>query len=341
MARQSTNPTKPAAKKAAETPKEGTVSNTEAAPVADESPAEVNTTDTAGVTDTATVEATPAADTAAPAEKPAEAALDISAFTKALDVALSEMDPTTGTLAPGQIAPVVKAYADLDGTKAKAAARQVLEVGIKEGLDKSEIPKARALNTVRGEVAKGKATASKKEAEPVDPTQAFVETVTSLRLAYSHVISNVPEGVAANWEDQANELATTAAADVSTLVAWNGEGDQPDVSSVAKRALRLAKGGTVKAGKSTGGGGTRAPFTGTRRNVAKHIQSAFADKPVGAVMTIAEVVSHKSEEYGDDHPSPGAVSARVFDKDGNPTSIEGFEGVAAAGDKPKSVRKTA
>lgn len=341
MARQSTNPTKPAAKKAAGSPKEGPVSNTEAAPVADASPAEVNTTDTAAVTDTATVEATPATDAAAPAEKPAEAVLDISSFNTALDTALAEMDSTTGTLAPGQIAPVVKAYADLDGTKAKAAARQVLETGIKEGLDKNEIPKARALNSIRAELSKGKASSPKKDAEPVDPTQAFVETVTALRLAYSHVITNVPEGVAENWEAQSNELAGTAAADVTTLVAWNGEGEAPEVSPVAKRALGLAKGRTVKAGKSAGGG-TRAPFTGTRRNVAKHIESAFADKPVGAVMTIAEVVSHKSEEYGDDHPSPGAVSARLFDtKTGEATSIDGFEGVLAAGDKPKSVRKTA
>jgi hypothetical protein len=55
--------------------------------------------------------------------------------------------------------------------------------------------------------------------------------------------------------------------------------------------------------------------TPVRRQVSRHIISAFADLPIGTKLTIAQIVAHTSEEYGNNHPSPGAVMAWLFRTD--------------------------
>jgi hypothetical protein len=315
MARQ---PTKTAAaKKAAATPpKEDTVTTTATAPA-----------------DEATAQNTPVQDnTAAP--QTAEV-VDTKAFDDALASALAEMDQSTGTLAEAQLAPVVKAYQELDGSKAKAKVRAGIEQGVKEALDPASgnIPHARALNTIRQEITKAKGGGKKSEATPSDPTEAFVQQVVALQLAYGQVTQNVPDGVAEDWQVKANALAEKTVGEVDTLSKYTGEGEEPEVSPLARRALKLAT-GKVKSGST----GTRTPFTGTRRDIGKHILEAFADKASGDFLTVAQIVSHKSSEYGNEAPSPGAVSARLFPRSGKCT-LEGIEPVDKTDSQPKGARK--
>jgi hypothetical protein len=298
----------------------------------------VTVTDTAAPADQAPVQDTPqdsnSQDTTTPAQS-TPAVVDTSSFDAALATALDEMDKSTGTLAEGQIAPVIKAYQELDGAKAKAAVRASIERGVQEALspESGDIPKARALNTIRGAITSAKGGGGKAAATPQDPTEAFVEQVVAIQLAYSHVTQNVPEGVADDWNDRATKLASETVGDVDKLAKYNGEGEAPEVSALAKRALKLAT-GKVK----SGGGGTRAPFTGTRRDIGKHIIEAFADKNSGDFLTVAQIVSHHSSEYGTESPSPGAVSARLFPKSGKCT-LEGVVPVDAQDGQPKGARK--
>lgn len=283
--------------------------------------------------------------TAAPVEAAAttetetkvESPIDLTAFESALDAALAESDASTGTIPEGALHGVIKAYQELDGAKAKSAARRKLEAGVKAGLEPNgDVVRARALHQVSNSITTAKG-AAKSEKAPVDPTEAFVQQAVALQLAYSHVTQNVPEGVSEDWKDRASKLAGETVEDLDKLAKYSGEGEAPAVSDLAKRALKLAQ------GKATGGkksSGPRAPFTGTRHDISKHIAEAFAGEEVGKVLTVAQIVGFKSTEYGDDQPSPGAVSARLFPKSGKCT-LEGIEAVEASGDQPKGARKSA
>lgn len=84
---------------------------------------------------------------------------------------------------------------------------------------------------------------------------------------------------------------------------------------------------------------------GRRRDISKHIQSAFADLPVGSFLSIAEIVRHRSEEYGDDHPAAGAVAARLFPdrdnpEDGMKCTVPGVMGTRIQGKRGASKIKT-
>jgi hypothetical protein len=319
MARQ---PTKTAAaKKAAASNKEETVTTTATAPADEQAQSTPQNTENTE-----------------PQAAAAPEVIDTTGFDEALKVALAEMDQSTGTLAPAQLEPVIKAYHELDGSKAKAKVRASIEQGVKEALDPEHgnIPNARALNTIRQELTKSRGGGKKADATPSDPTEAFVQQVVGLQLAYGYVTQNVPEGVSDDWQTKANELAQKTVNEVDTLAKYTGEGEKPEVSALAQRALKLAQGKSVKGG---GGGGPKAPFTGTRRDIGKHIQAAFADKASGDFLTIAQIVTHHSEEYGNEAPSPGAVSARLFPRSGKCT-LEGVEPVDAKDGQPKGARKS-
>lgn len=61
-----------------------------------------------------------------------------------------------------------------------------------------------------------------------------------------------------------------------------------------------------------------------RRDIAAHIGSAFFSQPSGAFLTVNEIRNHRSEEYGDEFPSAGAISARLFPATGRCT-VSGVE----------------
>ena len=64
--------------------------------------------------------------------------------------------------------------------------------------------------------------------------------------------------------------------------------------------------------------------TSARRDIGAHIASAFAELPDGTFLTVREIRRHRSDEYGDEFPSAGAISARLFPSSGRCT-VPGVE----------------
>lgn len=168
-----------------------------------------------------------------------------------------------------------------------------------------------------------KAAKAKEPKAPVNRTEVVVDQLASLYLAYTTAKAAVnPEGLDTDWADKVVAKVTEVGPQVEQLVAWRNlpepaEGTEPtpepEVSDVARRAVRLAfQGGKTSAksgGKaSTGGGST---YAGPRRSIHKHISEAFAGHPVGTFLSVAAIRSFESSEYGTDLPSAGAISAAM------------------------------
>lgn len=273
-----------------------------------------------------------------------EVEIDLTEFTNAAKAALDSADKATGAVPQESIDSVNKVYRTLEGQKGKNAARHSLDAQMKDALEGNG-EYAEVEQTARFILARGfmairdglKASGGTTPKAPADPTEAFVQKVTAIRLAYAEVTANVPEGVSEDWAAKADELAASVADDIAKLKGFDPESgeDAPEVNPVAKAALKLAEGKAVR-----GGGGSRKAFDGPRRDVMKHVESAFADKEVGAFLTVTEVAKAQSEEYGDDRPSAGAVSARFFGKDGEVKTVGNLQGVAEPG-QPRGIRKVA
>lgn len=298
---------------------------------------ETTNTEEATVTDTATE--TPVE---APAEAQAEtttteAPVDLAPFKQVVADALAEADTTTGQVPEASVAKVNEAYRAVEGNKGKGEARKYLEEAMLEAVGKLDAVAARSYSDLKANLSA--AGGSKSERTPADPTAAFVQRVASLRLALSIVESDRPEGV----EDEKIEaLVTESQALVDQQKAYladesEDKGDGPELTPVVRAAFKAASGkATGGASRSTGGNSG-----GVRRDIGKHIASAFAEVEVGTFLTIAEIAKHKSAEYeGTDGPSQGAISARLFPT----TTVVGVEPVekgAIDGKNPKGARKVA
>jgi hypothetical protein len=284
-----------------ESPKEDTVSTTtEAAP-------EATSTE-------ASPEATKKAD-----EKP----VDLTAFKAAVLEAVAGADPSTGELAAGVLEPVVKEYRAIEGLKGKNAAKAVLADGMRDAMNKSNIQAARSYLQMQDNMTAGSSGSSAPKA-PADPTEAFVQSEATLRLAQE--LHTPGEGVSEDHEAKVEELVSSSRESAASYKAWlesdaEDKGEEPDVSAVVKNAVKLAAGKSAKAGGRASSGGT---FTGERRDIGKHIAEAFAGVQSGAFLTVAEIRNHRSDEYGDNPPSAGAISARLFPQSGKCT-VEGIE----------------
>lgn len=299
MARRSTTSSKTAPTKPVEAPdevQEDTVSTETVAPEASTAP------------------------TAAPSEV---TPVDLTAFKQAAEKAVAEKDTSTGQVPLAAVEPVLKEYRAIDGIKGKNAAKAWLQDQMKKAMDPEvlDVQTARAFLELTTAMTAG-GSKSTAERTPSDPTEAFVQRVGGLRLALQLASENVPEGVAEDWKDKASTLVNESADAARKLLAFDGEGEAPEVSAFVKAAVKLAQGKAAKVGGRSGG--TRsASYTGERRNIAKHIQAAFEDKKSGDFLTVAQIRAHKSEEYGDDLPSAGAISIRLFPKNGGKCSVEG------------------
>lgn len=306
------------------------------------------TTETPAVEATeAPVEATETEATEAPVEateteaKP-EVVIDLTGFEAAVATALETKDETTGDIAEADLANVVLEYRKLDGQKAKNKARKFTNDGMKEAMEASDIPTARALmklgeNLTAGPVAKaaGGAAATR---EPVNPTEAYIERIAGLRLALNLVQANVPEGIDEDWVEKSKaKVAEGDAAAEAYKAAVEADAEElPETDAWVVAAVKLADGKSAKIG-----GRTRAAsgqgFDGPRRSIKTHVTEAFAEVESGTFLSIAEIRKFKSAEYGDDAPSAGAISAALFPKSGKPAGIEGVE-ASEQGNKKGAVK---
>lgn len=278
------------------------------------------------VTTTTEAPAAPAAEApATEAPKAPEAPIDLTGFQAVANASIAEADVSTGAIPEGELSKVVVVYRGLDGVKAKNKAKAWLNDQMKEAMNGDDIAKARAFLQLHESMTAGSSGGGSKEKVPADPTEAFVQQYATLRLALGLLTPG--EGVAGDWTEKAKELVESSNQSATDYLAWvrneaEDKGDEPEVSPVVRNAVKLATGKSAKAGGRTSSGGST--FSGERRDIAKHIQSAFSDKAAGEFLLIAEIRNHQSEEYGTDLPSAGAISARLFPSSGKCT-IEGVE----------------
>lgn len=281
-----------------------------------EAPAEVTTpTEEAPVSTDTTPEAP--ASTEAKAVEP-----DLTAFKSAVATAIEESDSTTGDVPEAQVAEVTAAYRALEGIKAKNLAKQYVNDEMASAMNDGSLPRARA-HLQLSEKALVAAAGGAKEKVPADPTENFVQRVATLQLGYALATSNVPEGVNADWQDRVTALVGESNGAATELFAYHAstsedKGEEPDASAVVRNAVKLAQGKAAKAGVSRGGG----TFTGERRDIGAHIENAFEALDEGDFLTIAEIRNTRSEEYGDNPPSAGAISARLFPKSGESSMVK-------------------
>jgi len=259
---------------------------------------------------------TPSTEAPAAEAKP-EVPVDISSFTAVVDSILPEADTTTGDLSVEALAKTTEAYRALDGQKNKNAARDSIETAMREALMNDNGPLGKSYVLIRKSLSAG---TTKAPAKPTDPTEAFVSKIATLVAAQSVASAKVPEGVGENWVEQVNDLVPQLVEQANQLIALEDGVDVPEsITADAKKVAKLAAGRTVA---SSGG----PSYSGPRRSTEKHILSAFADLQSGDFLTVNEIANKKSEEYGDDKPSSGAISARLFN---SPTAIEGIVAVKA------------
>jgi len=263
-----------------------------------------------------------------PSKEEIEAAT--KAFEEVVNAAVESRDKATGELSVDEITKVKTVYAALPATSAKTKARNALEEGMRNALAKDlDAPKARAYMLLGQEV---KSTGSRETVAkaPVDPTEEHVNKVTAMYLASSLV--EVGEGVAEDWVVKVQELGNSLAPEVQAykkyladFAAWEAntaedKGDapkEPEVNQVVLNAAKIAHGRGMTRPRKASTGGTSAKassgpsYSGPRRNVKEHIRQVFASKPVGTFLKISEIAGGDSTEYGEDHPSSGAVTASL------------------------------
>jgi hypothetical protein len=260
---------------------------------------------------------------AAVADEAAEETVDLSAFEAAVESAVSERDPDTGELATAQAEPAVVEYRKLSGQKAKAAARSAVSDKMRDAMSDTNFTLARAYMVISDSLSSAPTGGGRAGRTPTNPTDAYVEQDAAIRLA--PLFLEQPEGLDEDWADKVNAILAEAEPQVEQYKAWvaeGAEGDAPEVHPVVVRAAKMASGRA--AGRRSSG--SRAPFTGTRRDIAKHITEAFEGKGSGEFLSVAQIRAFKSSEYGDDAPSAGAISARLFPtREGAVCTIEGIE----------------
>lgn len=271
---------------------------------------EVTVTENATETPTEGTESTetPAAETEAP--------IDLTAFKEAAAKVIETADKETGEVVADNVGPANEAYRLLEGQKAKAAARAWLQEAMLEAVGKLDAVGARSYSDIAANLKAG--SSGPKASTPADPTAAYVAKVSALTLALALVQAEKPEGdeVDAKVTEAYNagwELAQAHLAHEANEA--EDKGDGPDLTPVVRQALKLA------AGKATGGG-NRAPSTGPRGDIAKHIQAAFAEQASGTFLKVSEIAKFKSAEYPEGNASQGAISVRLFPKTGSCT-VEG------------------
>ena len=270
-------------------------------------------------TETASPDEAPATE-APSAESPAEPEIDLTEFQNAVEAAIAERDASTGVLPETQIDLVRAAYADLGGVKAKNRAKVHLHELLKSLMENLDVSSARSVMILQENAAVASKATGGTSAKPrvkVDPTDAYAEGLAALTLAFYLATSDAPEGV----DLEKAKASATAKADelFATAREVRASEEQDTDNKVILRAIKLS---AVKPPRGGGSGGGRS-YGGPRRDIAKHIAEAIAGKPAGTFLSVADLRKFRSEEYGDDAPSAGAITNRLEPTSGAKSSVEG------------------
>jgi hypothetical protein len=291
--------------------------------------------DEAANTDAAEAPTEPAAEATAPAaEKVEDKPVDLEPFKASAEAAIGQADKTTGDLSEEVIDSVNKVYREIEGVKGKNQARAWLDEEMKSAIMGKDIFRARSIVNLKDGLSAGSGSSGPKT--PADPTTAFVQKVVALRLATDEVIGNVPEGVSEEWTGKADELLASLTDDIASYRAYVASTDEdaeaPEVSPVVRQAFKLAS------GRGSSGGSGRVAG-GPRRDIEKHLIQVFEGLEDGSFLTVNEIAKAASTEYGDDRPSAGAVSARLFPKGRDSYNANGIVAVNEEG-SVRGARKT-
>lgn len=287
-------------------------------------------------------------------------------------------DASTGAIPDGVQNTLKGEFNKLPAGAARREVRTWVDDELGKAMESFEDPSlARTLFTVKQNVLVNvNAAKPTPEVKIVDPTEAHVSAVTALYLApYAR---SVPAGIETDWSDRVQTRSAELMDQLPVYADWLAKGEElatkanavptgdehnaareavteeisqhakaePDVASEVKEAFRIARGRpTARLGRGAKPSGTssaasvRPTSNGTKRNIATHISNAFATKPVGTFLTIAEIVNTASDEYAGISPSPGAVSARLF-PDGDPAkcTVAGIKGAHNADGKKGAVK---
>ncbi len=266
-----------------------------------------------------------------PATQPAAEAVevDLTPFTELAAEVVAGHDKATGSLPDGGLDRVLAAYRELPDTKARNRAKKLLQEQVAKGIENLDMGVAKGYLTLHDNMkTAGASTGTPRQ--PADPKARWKQSLEITTLAYGELYNQRPDGVEATEADTIVSETGSLTEDMNAYRAWLdaevAEGEEkpeaPKVDDKVVQAFRLVRGGKVSGSRSSGGG-TSAPHDGPRRDIAKHILNAFADKASGDFLTVAEIRAVRSEEYGDEQPSAGAISARLFPASGTCT-VEGI-----------------
>jgi hypothetical protein len=259
----------------------------------------------------AAVEASTEPATEASTETAEKVEPDLTAFNQAADEAIVS----------GDFDAVNAEYNKLDRA-GKAKATSHVNAEIKRQLTEVKDKDAAFAWGQLGQALKTTKPAKEKvERVPVNRTESVVETLASLYLAYSTAKANVvTEGLDEDWHEKVNAKISEVTLEVEALVAHRNlpapaEGTEapaePEVSDVARRAVRLAFQGSATKSKASGSSSSGPVYNGPRRSIPQHIAEAFASHPSGTFLSVSAIRSFVSSVYGTDLPSAGAISAAL------------------------------
>lgn len=257
-------------------------------------------------------------------------------------------DTSTGHLSDALKEQIRTAYVALPAGSSKNSARprvkEYIERLLGEAIEAMDTPAARTMFQIKNEclTARGSTSPSVAKVE-VSPTEAHIARVVAMYLA--PYLIPVPDGLDEGWAKTANTRAEELAGQVQGYATWlhadpDTRGDEPEVADEVKAAGRIATGKATRAvrAKKDGESGTTstrtgAGYSGPKRDIAKHVNEFFDSKDAGYVALLGEIAKFQSNEYGDDRPSPGAISARIWPTNGGPSTLAGIEQVTREGKK--------
>jgi len=157
----------------------------------------------------------------------------------------------------------------------------------------------RAIRESLDSAAKLRTTKSATEASLPTTTEQLVAAVTADVTADDLALT---EAVNAVIRKPRKATATKAPADKVTKALHQ---------SPAKARNELAKAAAIKAAPAGKKINYTRTYAGPKRSIVEHIREAFAAQKKGAFLSVTEIAKFDSKEYGQAHPSSGAVNAAL------------------------------